>query len=73
MLYYLVDCLRTYPIKPFLTPNWLRLQDGPVSIQEKFEYIMYGRLCDIIDDGLSRSPHEVYVNYVPHVILLYLY
>lgn len=54
------------------TLNWFCLQDGPVSIQEKFEYIMYGRLYDIKADGLSRSPPEVYVN-ASHVILLYLY
>jgi len=52
--------------------NWSCLQDGPVSIQEKFEYIMYGRLYEIKADGLSHSPPEVYVN-VSHVILLYLY
>lgn len=46
-------------------------QDGPVSIQEKFEYIMYGRLYDIKADGLSRSPPEVYVN-ASHVILLFV-
>lgn len=48
----------------------ISLQDGSVSIQEKFEYIMYGRLYDITADGLTRSPPEVYVN-VSHVILLY--
>ncbi|GAU14690.1 hypothetical protein TSUD_203390 [Trifolium subterraneum] len=40
------------------TLNWFRLQDGPVSIQEKFEYIMYGTLYEIAD-GLSLSPPEV--------------
>ncbi|CAK8530772.1 unnamed protein product [Lathyrus sativus] len=39
----------------------LNTKDGPVSIQEKFEYIMYGRLYDITADGLSRSPPEVEV------------
>jgi hypothetical protein len=53
------------------TLNWFLLQDGPVSIQEKFEYIMYGTVYDIKPDGLSLSPPEVYVN-VSHVILLYL-
>ena len=39
----------------------LDTKDGPVSIQEKFEYIMYGRLYEIKADGLSRSPPEVEV------------
>lgn len=39
----------------------LNTKDGPVSIQEKFEYIMYGRLYDIKADGLSCSPPEVEV------------
>ncbi|XP_004487425.1 DNA-directed RNA polymerases II, IV and V subunit 8B-like [Cicer arietinum] len=39
----------------------LNTKDGSVSIQEKFEYIMYGRLYDITADGLTRSPPEVEV------------
>jgi len=37
MLYYLLDRLRTYLIKPFLTLNWSRLHDDPVSIQRYLE------------------------------------
>ncbi|CAJ2658976.1 unnamed protein product [Trifolium pratense] len=39
----------------------LNTKDGPVSIQEKFEYIMHGRLYDITSYGLSLSPPEVEV------------
>ncbi|XP_058733918.1 uncharacterized protein LOC131605596 [Vicia villosa] len=42
----------------------LNTKDGPVSIQEQFEYIMYGRLYDITADGLSRSPPEENTCYV---------
>ncbi|GAU50836.1 hypothetical protein TSUD_410960 [Trifolium subterraneum] len=54
-----------YPIKRkerfllALSPSLvLNTKDGPVSIQEKFEYIMYGTLYEIAD-GLSLSPPEV--------------
>lgn len=39
-----------------------------MSIQDKFEYIMHGRLYNISNDGGSKSQLEVYVN-VFHVKL----
>ncbi|CAL0328722.1 unnamed protein product [Lupinus luteus] len=33
----------------------LNTKDGPVSIQDKFEYIMHGRLYNIVNDGGSKT------------------
>ncbi|XP_027342759.1 DNA-directed RNA polymerases II and V subunit 8A-like [Abrus precatorius] len=37
----------------------LKTKDGPVSIQDKFEYIMHGRLYNITNEGCSKSQLEV--------------
>ncbi|MED6132996.1 hypothetical protein PIB30_024224 [Stylosanthes scabra] len=39
----------------------LNTKDGPVSIQDKFEYIMHGRLYNITNDGSSKADLEVEV------------
>ncbi|XP_061359833.1 DNA-directed RNA polymerases II and V subunit 8A-like [Gastrolobium bilobum] len=39
----------------------LNTKDGSVSIQDKFEYIMHGRLYNITNDGCSKSQLEVEV------------
>ncbi|KAE9620924.1 hypothetical protein Lal_00019103 [Lupinus albus] len=39
----------------------LNTEDGPVSIQDKFEYIMHGRLYNIVNDGDSKTDPEVEV------------
>ncbi|XP_019414157.1 PREDICTED: DNA-directed RNA polymerases II and V subunit 8A-like [Lupinus angustifolius] len=33
----------------------LNTKDGPVSIQDKFEYIMHGRLYNFVNDGDSKT------------------
>ncbi|OIW07962.1 hypothetical protein TanjilG_20063 [Lupinus angustifolius] len=37
----------------------LSTKDGPVSIQDKFEYIMHGRLYNIVNDNGSKTELEV--------------
>ncbi|KAL1300824.1 hypothetical protein AAHE18_18G209100 [Arachis hypogaea] len=37
----------------------LNTKDGPVPIQDKFEYIMHGRLYNITNDGSSEADLEV--------------
>ncbi|XP_020203838.1 DNA-directed RNA polymerases II and V subunit 8A [Cajanus cajan] len=37
----------------------LNTKDGSVSIQDKFEYIMHGRLYDITNEGCSELEVEV--------------
>ncbi|XP_027347619.1 DNA-directed RNA polymerases II, IV and V subunit 8B-like isoform X2 [Abrus precatorius] len=46
----------------------LKTKDGLVSIQDKFEYIMHGRLYNITNEGSSKSQLEVYVN-ISHLLL----
>ena len=53
----------------------ISLQDGSVSIQDKFEYIMHGRLYNITKPQLeekecSKPQLEVYVN-IYHVMLVF--
>jgi len=48
------------------------VQDGSVSIQDKFEYIMHGRLYNI--EGCSKPEElEVYVHFFHIGVLLFLF
>ncbi|ESW06593.1 hypothetical protein PHAVU_010G060300 [Phaseolus vulgaris] len=68
-MYMLLDVnTEIYPIRKkerflmALSPSLvLNTKDGQVSIQDKFEYIMHGRLYNITNEGCSKPQHEVEV------------